>query len=134
MATGLTYPISVDELGRAPTVSGSEQLKKLIMIALQPCSSENAFQNLGISERVIFAINAPNLKALLDRDIRRIFKTFERDKRAKVRNINFEVDSLNQELKVFITYQDLETTRDEDIVLILPASGNTRPRVAETKR
>lgn len=134
MPTGFALPLSVDGLGRAQIVSGSEQLAKLLIVALQPCPSENSFQQLGLSEHVIFSINAPNIRAQLNREVANIFKSFQRERRAKLIGTDFERDGVSQELKMFITYQDLETTRTEDLVLILSVNGNLRPRVVDNKR
>jgi len=134
MATGLSLPVSVNDLGRAVISSGTDQLTKLLLIALQPCSSANPFQQLGLTERVIFSVNSPNIRAQLNREVSNIFATFQRDGRARLRNVSFEKDSTTQELKMFITWQDLETTRDRDLVLVLNENGNVRPRVAESLR
>ena len=132
MTVGLDLPLVVDELGKAKRISGSEQLAKLLAIALQSCSSENPFQDLGLDERIIFSIKAPNIRGRVRLNIVRIFQSFERNRRARLRTLDFE--SSGENLKCFVAYQDLETTKNEDIILLLPVVANVRPRVSSPER
>lgn len=133
MPKGLALPLDVNSLGRATVVSGSEQLGKLLIIAIQPCSSDNPFQDLGLPENLIFDINSPTLHGKLNLAIQNIFASFEKEGRARLRSVNFENVSETQELKVFVEYQDLETMQEKEVALMLPRIGNVRPRVVETE-
>jgi hypothetical protein len=130
MPVGLKLPLGVDSLGRAERHGGTDQLRKLLVIALSPCPSSNPFQNLGLPENIIFSINSPNAKAQIDLAIRNIFERFETQGRAKLRSVDFATPTDEGQLPVIINYQDLETTKDEDISLTLPQTGNVRPRVS----
>jgi len=134
MSSGLSVPVSVDKLGKARVTSGSDQLRKLLMVAIQPCPSDNPFQDLGLDEKLIFSVNSPPLQGKLRLAIDRIFATFQRQGRAKLRSIKYSTDSNRQEMKVFLSYQELETTEDKEIALILPLTGDVRPRVDNTGR
>ena len=130
MPTGLALPLGVDRAGKAQVTSGTAQLQKLLVIALQTNSDSNPFQQLGLPENIIFNLNTPNVKARIDQAIRNIFDGFENQGRARLRRISFEKIKDEGELAVTVSFQDLETTKDADIELILPVQGNIRPRVA----
>ena len=133
MPAGLDLPLGVDDLGRAKVASGTEQTLKLLITAIQPCPSDNPFQELGLDEGLIFAINRPSFQGRVKLAIQQVFTSFESEGRAKLKTVDFSTDPDTQELNAIVSYQDLETDDDQDIIVPLPRS-TTRPRVTAPER
>lgn len=119
MVDGLKIPIEVSGGGGAATDAGGEQLKKLLSIALQPCPSANPFQDLGLASDIIFRINAPSIEGEVSLEVERIFDYFETINRARLVSTPEFSRPRPNELQMDITFIDLETSREENLAVVL---------------
>jgi hypothetical protein len=120
MPTGLALPVGIGSYGRAKLATGSDMMKQLLMCAIRDCSSENPFQDLGISQRFIFDINDPHAVAEVRIRIKQIFANFEAQRLARLPGgDNSLVFSQTEEgsLDVEIKYLDMETDKPDTIGL-----------------
>jgi hypothetical protein len=120
MPTGLALPVQIGTYGRAKLVSGSELLRQLLLCSLRDCASENPFQDLGISQRLIFDINDAHAVGEVRTRIKQIFANFEAQRLAKLPggdNSLIFTQSEEGSLDVEIKYLDLETDKPDTIGL-----------------
>jgi hypothetical protein len=118
MFVGMLSPLSVNRKGGAVTVSGSDLIWQLLITALRDCTSANPFQDLGISDQLIFSIDDQQSVASLNLAIQRIFMQFEANQLARLvkgdRGIVFSKSAEGQ-LDCEISYVDLETDKNETL-------------------
>lgn len=111
--TGLDVPLKVNKSGGFATVSGDDQNKKIIMLAVDYCPSENPFNtDVGI-EHPIFGINDVSLQSRSLIRIKEVFRNFQNQNRMKYKSSKFS--SVNEELVVDIDYIDMQTDRPESV-------------------
>lgn len=72
MAKGLAVPVRPGKNGGAVIVSGSEQNRKILSLAIAPGEDNNAFQDLGFSEGIVFANPDSPTKAIVQNAIQKI--------------------------------------------------------------
>lgn len=113
MPTGLRMPVGVDGTGGAALSSGDAQNQKIIKIALSDCDSDNAFQDIGLGNWMIFEIDAPEVQARALNFIRRIFRQFRAEQRYKLleRTIQF-TKTTEGELDLEFKYLDIESDQE----------------------
>ncbi len=118
MPTGIAWPFQAVN-GKVKTVTGEEQLKKLIMIRLMDCDSANPFVDLGIGSDMVFAIDSEETRNILRLRIAEIFAHFERQGRAKLAPgfPIFTSDRNQQELHADVRYINLETALPEELTI-----------------
>lgn len=118
MPTGLALPIGIGAYGRAKLASGSELMKQLLLSALRECTSENPFQDLGISQKIIFDINDSHAIGEVRIRIKQIFANFEAQRLARLpgggNSLGFS-QSEEGALDVEIGYLDMETDKPDTI-------------------
>lgn len=119
MANGLSVPITTNNGGGASLDEGSEQLKKLLVLALQPCPSANPFQDLGLAADIIFRVNEPDIESEVLLEVERIFSFFEAANRARIASTPTFSRPNPEELQMELDYIDLETNRTESLAIIL---------------
>jgi len=115
MPKGLALPLGVDQYGRAKTLSGTEQLEKLLRAGLSICSSNNPFQaDLGLDPTLIFDITSPAAEGAARDAIKAVFKTFELRGRAKL-SPPIEFERGDGKLTAHIKYIDLEAEKESEL-------------------
>lgn len=108
MATGLAIPVRPGSSGGAVTVTGSEQLRKVILLAVAAGDDENPFQELGNREDIIFQVNDPSIQGVIRQRIRRILSKFS-DRAALDPSKGIDVYALEGEVYADFTVINLET-------------------------
>lgn len=120
MAKGLALPISVNGRGGARTVKATAHLRQTIFAGLRPNESMNPFQpgngvEVGVSDRLIFAVNGPAAETRARRQIVRFFKRLRQADLAKLapgdEGVSFE--RVENEVVVRVRYVDLEGDRED---------------------
>ncbi len=119
MANGLSLPIRANDRGGAAIDKGSDQLRKLLSIALQPCPSANPFQDLGLAADIVFRVNEPGIESEAALEVERIFSLFEASNRARLASTPTFSRPNPDELQMELEYIDLETNRTESLAVIL---------------
>jgi len=124
MPTGLRMPVGVDGTGGAALSSRDVQNLKIIKIALSDCDSDNAFQDIGLGNWMIFEIDAPEVQARALNFIRRIFRQFRAEQRYKLleRTIQFTKTS-EGELDLEFKYLDIESDQEETFKASVTGGG-----------
>lgn len=117
---GIKVPVEAAPNGSFTILEGENQTHNLLRIALNDCASDNPFQDLGMKPPV-FDINDEVTKARLSIRIKNIFDLFENEGRAKLAKdgIDFQIDSVKQELIAFINYINIETGQKRTLTKIL---------------
>jgi hypothetical protein len=109
MAIGLTSPVGVGKSGGAAVESGGDQLTKILRLALLPGEDDNPFQELGIPEKFVFAINDSGTAGLIRQTVRRILTKFA-DRVALRPGTTIQLSQTAEgELQIQFEYIDLET-------------------------
>lgn len=126
MATGLTLPVGVDAGGGARLVSGEENDRKIIILALGSGWNENAFQqDIALGQDMIFDLSDRTVRARIKRRLRQIFNEFQAQNRYRLLpgTIEWTEDSAGQTLELFFKYANLETDEVKDFTTKFTASG-----------
>jgi hypothetical protein len=119
---GLKAPLSATKGGGLATEQGADQTRKVLMLALDFCPSENPFNDdVGI-EYPVFDINDPSLQSRTAIRIQEVFRRFEQEDRARL--IDFSFTSENEVLAVDIEYYDMQTDRPESLRHELTSGGS----------
>jgi hypothetical protein len=118
MMKGISIPIG-GQGGKLATVSGEDQLRKIIILNLSDCESANPFQDLGIGAQVIFDASSPATQGVIRSRIMQVFKRLERQGRASLAQgyPTFSADRDNGQLIAEIRYINLETTSEEELAI-----------------
>jgi len=116
--------VGVDAGGGAALSSADEQNHKIIKIALSDCESENAFQDIGLGNWMIYEIDSPVVQARALNFIRRLFRQFRAEQRYKLleRTIAFS-KTTEGELDLEFKYLDIESDQEETFKASLTAGG-----------
>ena len=77
MPKGLAVPVYVNKGGGAKVQPDDTQLDKLIVLAVQEGDDDNPFQDLGLSQRIIYDINDDGSKFDVKGDVERVLKSFD---------------------------------------------------------
>lgn len=122
MAKGMQLPVRANGRGGARMTYGSAYARQTILCGLTPNTSRNPFQagegvEVGVSEKVVFAVNAPGAQARARREIRAFFARARAEDIARLvsgpEGLTF--DDSGSELVAKIRYIELEADR-EDVV------------------
>ncbi len=113
--TGLRIPVGVNASGRAATVTGDEQLEKIIGLHLSLSDSENPFQDVGI-DGIIFEVNDTRAQPLVRHRLRTLFDRLKGEGRAKLddRSVRFVSTPNAGELELYFRYWNLRTNEPGD--------------------
>ena len=109
---GLDIPVGVNSSGSAATLTGDEQDKKIISLALGSDENENAFQqDIGLGNLAIFKSNDQRTRTEVIRRIKVIFEFFESQHRFKLieDSITWEEGSSNGEMVLEFYYLNIES-------------------------
>lgn len=118
---GIKAPFTTNRSGGFATESGSDQLKKIIMLSIDYCPSDNPFNtDVGI-EFPVFDINETSLQARLMLRIQQVFDRLRKQNRAKL--ITAEPKSENENLAIDIEYVDMQTDRPDSLLVPVTSIG-----------
>lgn len=128
MLRGLEIPVVPDPAGRARMIDDeSEQLAKIIALALSDCDSSNPFVNIGISEDNVFDMNDDSTRARVMEYVERRFDRFRREGRAKLKSVEPDPErNEHGESVLNIVYIDLKTRAPKELKLGLGRMGTAR--------
>ena len=117
MKTGIAVPVGVDKQGRTRLVSGEDQTRKLVMLALSPGENANPFQNLGLVPP-IFDLADPATQARVRARVEDAFRVLTAAGRARLApgGLAFEEGDAGT-LVLRVTYVNLESGSETDLVL-----------------
>lgn len=114
MAQGIAVPVRVVQ-GRTVVESGSDQIAKLIRLAVAEAASANPFNtDVGVRSPV-FDLQGSAARAILDQAVRRHFDRLAAGGRADLLDLRITEDADTAETIVEITYQDLETDEQRSL-------------------
>lgn len=120
MAVGLRVPVGVGRSGGAATEDAEEQLTKVLRQALLPGGDDNPFQEIGIPERFIFAINDSGTAGVIRQTVRKIITKFS-DRMSLKPGTTIQLQQTAEgELQIQFEYIDLETNEPKDFILQVP--------------
>jgi hypothetical protein len=120
MATGLRVPVGVGQDGKAAVESDDDQLAKALRLALSPGDDDNAFQQLGIPESLVFSVNDAGTAGVIRQTVRKILAKFNDRLELQPGTIIQLLQKNEGELEVQFTYINTETNDVKDFVLQLP--------------
>lgn len=135
MAKGMAIPVRTNRRGGASLREGSPYVRQTIRAGLTPNISKNPFQagdgvEIGISERVVFDLNAPGARSEGRRQIRSFFVRARAAEIARLsagrEGISFV--TLEGELVARVRYIELEADREDDLSTNLKDGLRTAPR------
>lgn len=122
MAKGIAIPVRTNRRGGATLREGSPYAKQTIAAGLTPNLSKNPFQagdgrEVGISESVVFALNAPGAQSVARRQIRNFFVRARAAEIARLaagrEGVSF--DTPEGELVARVRYIELESDKEGDL-------------------
>lgn len=114
MALGFGLPVGVSQSGGAKLEEDPQHLATILHLALQPGQDDNPFQELGLSEAIIFSINDSSAQALARNSIERILSKFA-DRLTLDRSVPITFGRTAEgQLEVSFRYIDLDTNKPED--------------------
>lgn len=135
---GLAIPIRTNRRGGAQTLQGSEYVAQTIRVGLTPNLSANPFQigggvDVGVSERVVFDVNAPGAAARIRREVTRFFTRVRESNLARLATEDgVAVRREGEELLVTVRYVELESDSERELESNLRSASN--PRVNSSGR
>lgn len=124
MAQGIQVPIKTKN-GRIMLLSSDDYIDQLVRIALGDSQSSNPFQDIGLGDFMIFAIDDAMTEGEIRRRVIAVFDSLERDQLAKINqnDIIFEKPIVAGEKRMSITYTNLETQERQEIEVPIPPVG-----------
>lgn len=121
---GIALPFQADGRGRLVTIDRDAELSKIINMQLQNMESNNPFQDLGLGEEMIFAVDNDDLQSDLRRRINEIFRQLQLQDRARLEKPPVFSLTAEGELEVAISYIDLETNKIDEFTRVFPGGGS----------
>ena len=118
MPTGLKIPVGVNKAGGAAIESDeSEQLKKLLILALSEGGDDNPFQVLGLPADLIFSIKDTAFRGRAAQAVNRVLQKFQETIRINpTKPVTFVEDS-EGEVELQFEYIDLQTNQVKEFAL-----------------
>lgn len=123
-ATGIALPLTVVK-GRWRKASGDDYVEQLIHTSLGCGDSENPFQDIGLGEFMIFAINDEAIEGEIKKRVEAGFRSLERDQLARLarRSRQLKFAQRDGEKIMFLEYENIETGERREIEVPLPPAG-----------
>lgn len=116
---GLAVPIRAVN-GRAVTVAGEAQTRKLLQLCCSDGDSSNAFADEVGLAAPIFAVDNPATRATVKGQIESHFRRLLRDDRAKLTGVDFDSSAAaSGDLRIQVSYIDLETGSPQQLATSL---------------
>lgn len=135
MAKGFAIPIRSNRRGGAQLIQGTPYTEQSIRVGLTPNLSRNPFQagggvEVGISEKLIFAVNSPAAAARARREIIRFFARLREAEIARLApEDGIRVGPEGEELIARVKYVDLEADQEGEVESNLKDASRSGPRV-----
>ena len=123
MARGLKLPTRVSA-GRLEMLGGDAYIEQLLAIGLGDGESTNPWNQKGLGEFMIFALNDAEIEGEIRERVKGIFSSLERDQLARLaggRAVRFS--NQGSEKKMFIEYDNLENGERRELEVSLPPGG-----------
>lgn len=108
MAKGLAVPVRPGKNGGAQIVSGSEQGRKILTLAIAPGDDQNPFQSLGIDERIVFQNPDSSVVALIRNSIGRIVGKYPDKYKLTSAGVQIAVDA-GGDTNVKFSYKEVDS-------------------------
>jgi hypothetical protein len=125
---GLAVPVQADGRGSLFVVEGEEYTKRIVMVMLADCASDNPFQRdlEGLGDTVIFALSTPMWKRYVASKVKDGFARLETDQLAKFSRLTWNTADQGdgsgvQEVEV--EYINLETDQPDTVSTTFARSG-----------
>lgn len=121
MAKGFGIPMRTNRRGGAQLIQGTPYTDQVIRVGLTPNLSRNPFQagggvEVGISEKLVFAVNAPAAAARARREITRFFMRLREAEIARLApEDGIRVAPEGEELIARVKYVDLEADAEGEV-------------------
>jgi hypothetical protein len=125
VAKGIAIPMK-SKNGRLELLGEDDYIEQLVFTGLQDGESENPFQDVGLGEFMVFAINDEQTDGEIRARIVSIFAELEADQLARLddpdTDLAFEdgTGPSGQERRVTIKYTNMETQERLDIEVPIP--------------
>ena len=123
-ARGIALP-SKEINGRFKIVGGDDYVDQLVSTMLGDGDSDNPFQDLGLGEFMIFAINSESIDGEIKKRVERGFASLKKDQLAQLqkgsRSLKFVQNGGDRVM--YLEYQNLETGERRSIEVPLPPAG-----------
>lgn len=135
MSRGFAVPIRSNRRGGAETIQGTAYTEQVIRTGLTPNHSRNPFQTgggveVGISERLIFGVNAPAAGAQARREVSRFFARLREAEIARLApEDGVRISHAGEELIARVKYVDLEADEEREVESNLKDTSRSGPRV-----
>ena len=132
---GFAIPIRTNRRGGAQLISGTPHTEQTIRVGLTPNHSRNPFQagggvEVGISERLVFDVNAPGAAARAQREVTRFFRRLREAEIARLApEDGVKVSPEAEELVARVKYIDLEADKEGEVETNFKDASRSSPRV-----
>lgn len=124
MATGLQLPVGVDGAGGSELVSGDDNDRKIIGIALSDDDNENAFQqDITLGSFMIFQVNSDTTDAQIIRRLRAIFRVFRQQSRFLLVDKTVKIKEGSEEGVRELEFKYVNLESDEEVEARIAISG-----------
>jgi len=119
MGKGLSVPVRVNQGGGAKLEEDPFHLSTVLRLALSAGDDDNPFQNLGIDQSILFAINDSGAQATARNIIKKILNKFsDRLKLDESRPVQFSQPN-EGELEVSFRYINLDNNESTDFSTLI---------------
>lgn len=119
-ARGIQVPMQAVN-GRLKMIGGEEYVEQLVLAAIGTPYSENPFQDVGLSEFMIFDVNDELVEGEIRSRIKERFQSLEDDQLARLESLKFETDGA--EKRALLVYTNLETGNRRELEVPTPGSS-----------
>lgn len=116
MPTGLKIPVGVNKQGRAAVESNeSKNTQKILTLAFSEGGDDNAFQKLGLDDRVVFSVKTSAFRGRALNAVNNILAKFPELVRLVEGSVEFQED-IEGEFTIEFEYIDLLTQKSETFI------------------
>jgi hypothetical protein len=123
-ASGISFPFRGDGDGGLAVTEGDEYIYNMVLGVVSPNDSDNAFEDLGGTEEMIFENpDDPAWRAAVRNRIRRQFQVLDRENLARLSSLKFLGTNEDGEYTIKIEYINLESTKKEDVDVTVNSAG-----------
>lgn len=124
MATGFYLPLGVNTGGGIRLVSGEENDRKAIILALGSGWNENAFQqDIALGQDMIFDLADTTVRARIKRKLQEIFREFQAQNRYRLLTETIKWSEGEQTLELEFKYANMETDEVRDYTISFTPAG-----------
>ena len=117
MGQGLRIPIGVNRGGGANLEPDPQHLTTILRLALSEGNDDNPFQQLGISDTLIFALNDSSNRGLARNAVERILNKFSERLRLDQTVPVDVIQTGDGEVELSFRYVNLDTNKVSDFII-----------------